>query len=178
VAVGLGFVVGDGVSAQSAGAFGSEPRIAATASLQDAQGRPVGSARLQQTPHGVLVKIELTDVSPGTHAIHVHDVGRCEGPTFDTAGGHVSPPGRQHGFLNPRGHHAGDLPNVNVPASKQLTVEQLVADVTLDSGPQSLLDDNGSAVVIHAGSDDYATDPAGDSGPRIACGRIIAEKKP
>jgi Cu-Zn family superoxide dismutase len=85
---------------------------------------------------------------------------------------HPLPGGEVGGFLNPRGPHAGDLPNIEVPATTQLSVEYVIADVTLDPGPRSLLDSNGSALVIHSGKDDYLSDPAGESGDRLACGAI------
>jgi Cu-Zn family superoxide dismutase len=120
-----------------------------------------------------LLKLELKDVPSGVHAVHIHEVGRCDAPTFESAGAHVAASGRQHGFLATAGPHAGDLPNLEVPATKTLAVEHFVRDVTLAAGPTSLLDADGSAIVIHAAKDDYVTDPAGNSGDRIACGRIV-----
>ena len=141
----------------------------------DGEGRSIGEVRLQQTPHGVLVKIDLVNATPGIHALHFHKVGKCDRPSFESAGGHVEPAARQHGFLNPNGPHAGDLPNLDVPTTKRLAVEYVVVNVTLDRGSRSLLDADGSALVIHAGKDDYASDPAGNSGDRLACARIVAE---
>jgi Cu-Zn family superoxide dismutase len=176
VAIGSALVASTSPSAQTpTRTSGSSPALTASASLMDTQGRNVGEARLQQTPHGVLLKLELRNATPGVHALHIHEVGRCEGPSFESAGGHFAPSGRQHGFLNARGPHAGDLPNIEVPATTQLTVEHLVSDVTLEPGSHSLLDINGSAIVIHTGKDDYTTEPAGDSGERIACGRITLD---
>ena len=154
------------------GTAGTSAEPTARASLTDAQGRSIGEARLQQSPHGVLVKIDLRNATPGVHALHIHTVGRCEAPKFESAGGHFAPSGRQHGFLHARGPHAGDLPNLEVPPTGQLSVEYLVSDVTLEAGTRSLLDADGSSIVIHAGKDDYASDPAGNSGDRIACGKI------
>jgi Cu-Zn family superoxide dismutase len=139
----------------------------------DANARSVGQAYLQQAPHGVLLKLDLKNATPGVHGLHIHDVGRCDGPSFESAGGHFNPTNRQHGFLNPRGPHAGDLPNIEVPSTTQHAVEYFLADLTLDSGPRSLMDANGAAIVIHAGRDDYMSDPAGESGDRLACGPII-----
>ena len=173
VTMALGMFAGDGVTAQTpTGTTGTSAAPTTSAPLIDAQGRPVGEARLQQTPNGLLLKLELRNATPGTHAIHIHQVGRCDAPSFESAGGHFGPGNKGHGFLNSRGPHAGDLPNLEVPATGQLSVEHLLKDVTLDGGPASLLDGDGSALVIHAEKDDYASDPAGKSGDRIACGRI------
>ncbi len=151
--------------------------LTAAATFIDGERRTIGQARLQQTPHGVLLKIELTNATPGIHAVHVHKVGKCDVPSFESAGDHVDTAAQKHGFLNPAGPHAGDLPNLDVPASNKLSVEYLVADVTLSSGPRSLLDADGSALVIHAGKDDYATDPSGGAGDRLACAIIAADRR-
>lgn len=155
--------------------FAQEETTPATAgaNLIDAQGRGVGQASLQETPHGVLLKLELKNATPGIHGLHIHDVARCDRPSFESAGGHFNPSKKQHGFLIPGGPHAGDLPNIEVPATTQLSVEYLLDGVTLRPGPQSLLDASGTAIVIHAGKDDYMTDPAGESGNRLACGEIV-----
>jgi Cu-Zn family superoxide dismutase len=144
----------------------------ASAPLKDAQGKEVGSVNLAQTPHGVLINVAVKGLPPGEHAFHVHAVGKCE-PPFTSAGGHFNPGGKKHGLLVAEGHHAGDMPNLHVPQSGDLTVEILNADIALDKGkPNSVFDADGSAIVIHAGSDDYKGDPAGNAGGRIACGVI------
>ena len=171
-AVLTGTAVGD--ADRSAGSTRTaQPSITAVANLIDANGRGIGRVRLRQAARGLLVEVNLEGAVPGVHGVHVHDVGRCERPTFASAGGHFNPTGRQHGFLNPRGHHSGDLPNIEVPAGGRLTAEYFVADLTLEAGARSLLDDDGAAIVLHAGRDDYATDPAGESGDRLACGQIV-----
>jgi Cu-Zn family superoxide dismutase len=134
----------------------------------------VGEARLRQTPHGVLVRLELGNATPGVHGLHLHEIGRCDAPTFASAGGHFAPGGRQHGYLNGNGPHAGDLPNVFVPKSLRYTADYVLENVTLDPGPRSLLDEDGSALVLHGFADDYMTNPAGGAGDRLACGVIIA----
>jgi superoxide dismutase, Cu-Zn family len=144
----------------------------ASATLEDAHGRSIGEAHLRQTPHGVLLAVDLVNAPPGTHGLHIHEVGTCEGPSFKSAGGHYNPSGTQHGFLNSNGPHAGDLANIEIPKTGQLSVEQFLADVRLEPDPKSLLDDNGSAIVLHSTKDDYASDPAGMAGDRLACGEI------
>ena len=159
------------------GTTGSRLAATASANLVDSQGRSVGQALLQQAPHGVLLKLDLKNATPGVHGLHIHDVGRCDRPSFDSAGGHFNPTNRQHGFLNPRGPHAGDLPNIEVPATTQHAVEYFLADLTIEPGPRSLGDQNGSSIVIHAVKDDHVTDPAGESGDRLACGQIVRSEK-
>ena len=141
--------------------------------LRNAAGETMGTARLTQTPHGVLVRAEFTDLPPGTHAFHIHETGKCE-PPFQSAGGHFNPDGRQHGFRNAQGYHAGDLPNLEVPESGAYTVEHLVRRASLGPATDfSLVDGDGSALVVHRGADDYRTDPAGNAGERIACGVVV-----
>jgi Cu-Zn family superoxide dismutase len=144
----------------------------ASAPLKNAEGKEIGSANLTQTPHGVLINLSVKGLPPGEHAIHVHAVGKCE-PPFTSAGGHFNPQSKKHGMLAAEGYHAGDMPNLHIPQSGDLAVEILNANITLEKGkPNSVFDADGSAVVIHAGSDDYKSDPAGDAGGRIACGVI------
>jgi Cu-Zn family superoxide dismutase len=173
LAIGIALVVWGIPSAQGQAPAGTRLAATASATLVDTEGRSVGQAHFQQAPHGVLFKLDLKNATPGVHGLHLHDVGRCQGPSFESAGGHFNPSNRQHGFLNSRGPHAGDLPNIEVPATTQFSVEYFLADVTIETGPQSLTDNNGSSIVIHAGKDDYATEPAGESGDRLACGQIV-----
>jgi len=144
----------------------------AKATLKNAEGKEVGTAALTETPAGVLIKLSVKGVPPGERAFHVHGVGKCE-PPFTSAGPHFNPGAKKHGLMAAEGHHAGDLPNLHVPADGALVVEVLNREVTLEKGkPGSLLGGQGTALVIHAGKDDYKTDPAGDAGGRIACGLI------
>src|SRR5437899_597595 len=147
-------------------------RPAARAELRDASGRAVGPARLEQVGDGVHLVLELTGLPPGVHAVHLHAVGRCDPPDFASAGGHFNPAKRQHGLQNPQGPHAGDLPNITVAADGTGRLETTTNRVTLSSGETSVFDTDGSALVVHAGPDDFKTDPTGNSGARIACGVI------
>ncbi len=139
--------------------------------LKDASGKGVGMVLLTDTPHGVLMKVTLMGIAAGPHAFHVHAVGKCE-PPFTSAGGHFNPDSRQHGAMNEMGMHAGDMPNVVVPADGNLTFDVLNPNVTFKAGPNSLFKDGGTALMLHGGADDYKGDPAGNAGPRIACGVI------
>jgi len=144
----------------------------AKATLKTADGKDAGAATLTQTPSGVLIALSAKNLPAGEHAFHVHAVGKCEAP-FTSAGGHFNPETKKHGLMASDGHHAGDMPNLHVPASGDIAVEVVNASITLDKGkPNSVFGPNGTALVVHAGKDDYKTDPTGDAGGRIACGVI------
>ncbi len=149
----------------------ASPVYKAQAVLKDAAGKEVGTATFSTTPNGALLDLNLTAAQPGVHAIHVHAVGKCEPPDFKSAGPHFNPDQTKHGIMSQEGPHAGDLPNIHVPADGKFEVEILDPVVTL-SQESALLDADGSSIVIHAGPDDYKTDPAGNAGDRIACGII------
>ena len=136
--------------------------------LADGAGKSVGTAKLTQTAHGVLISVDLHDLKPGTHAIHLHETGKCEGPAFKTAGGHFNPFKKQHGFMTGEGPHAGDLPNIDVAKDGTAKAEFIAHDASLET----LQDADGSALVLHAKADDYKSQPAGDAGDRVACGVI------
>jgi len=144
----------------------------ARATLKDANGKDVGAATLTQTPGGVLIAVSLKGLPAGEHAFHVHAVGKCE-PPFTSAGGHFNPGNKKHGLMAAEGHHAGDMPNLHIPASGELAVEVLNSAITLEKDkPNTVFDADGSALVIHANKDDYKTDPTGEAGGRIACGIV------
>lgn len=140
----------------------------ASAAMMNANGESVGAVTLRETPQGTLLHAKLENLPAGAHAFHVHAVGVCE-PPFKSAGGHFNPGGAKHGIDSAEGMHAGDMPNIHVPESGALEIEVLNTQLHLDA---SLFDEDGAAIVIHDGPDDYVTDPAGAAGPRIACGVI------
>jgi len=145
--------------------------------LHDVTGRRVGTVAFSETYAGLLVRGSVNDLGLGPHGIHLHSVGKCEGPRtpgeapFTSAGGHFNPEQRAHGFNNQHGHHLGDMPNIVTPPAGKLEFEFIVPGVAL-RGAFGLLDADGASIVVHATADDYLTDPAGNSGARIACGVI------
>lgn len=145
----------------------------ATADFQNAEGNSIGSAVLTQTPAGVLIEVDVTDLPAGEHGFHIHETGTCDPETdFESAGGHYAPNDRNHGFKDEQGPHAGDMPNQFVQDDGVLSADIINPNVTLGSGTGNLFDDDGSAIVIHANADDYTSQPSGDAGARLACAVI------
>jgi Cu-Zn family superoxide dismutase len=151
---------------------GGEARAqVAEAELLDAEGASIGTVTLTEMARGVHILAEASGLPQGVHAFHIHAVGICE-PPFTSAGGHFNPTEEEHGWNNPQGYHAGDLPNVHVQEDGVLAIEYFTSAVTLGEGETTLFDADGSAIVVHEGPDDYHTDPTGDAGARIACAVI------
>ena len=145
-----------------------EPRGGVPMPLIGATGQSIGTVRAWQTAGGVSFRIDATGLPHGIHGLHAHAVGRCDAPEFTTAGPHWNPANRKHGTNNPAGPHAGDMPNVEVAANGTLGTTLVLPGASM----ASLLDADGAALVLHAAADDYATDPSGNSGARIACAVI------
>jgi Cu-Zn family superoxide dismutase len=143
-----------------------------SATLRDAQGAAVGTATLTEADGGVRVSVSVKGVAPGLHGLHVHAAGKCEGPDFKSAGPHFNPAAREHGLDNPKGSHAGDMPNLEVGPDGSGSGQFLARGASLGPGPGSLFPEGGTAIVLHAAADDGKTDPAGNAGARIACGVI------
>ena len=152
----------------------AEDAATAKAELKDAKAQDVGVASFTQTPAGVLIRLSVRSMPGGEHAFHIHAVGKCEPPDFASAGGHFNPTNTHHGIMSGPGH-AGDMPNLHIPADGSLDIEVLNTAVTLDKDwPNSVFHPGGTAIVIHAGKDDYTSDPAGNAGGRIVCG-VVAQ---
>lgn len=141
--------------------------------LKNQKGKKAGEARLMQTPEGLEITVEASHLKPGTHAIHFHETAKCETPDFKSAGGHFNPYHKEHGLKNKKGPHAGDLENIIVEENGTVQATVFAKHVTLEKWRKnSLLDQDGSALVIHSNADDNHSQPSGDAGDRVLCGEI------
>ena len=151
------------------------PKPRAVAKVVDQSGEKLGTVDFAQTGHGVLITYDLHGLAPGAHAIHVHTSGNCDAKTkFTSAGPHFSPDATKlHGYMTKGGPHPGDLPNAFAAADGTLHAATISNMFSLGNGKKSIFDRDGAAIVIHAKGDDYASQPAGNSGDRVACGVIV-----
>jgi Cu-Zn family superoxide dismutase len=154
----------------------AKPKDSIVVPIKTSTGDDAGTATLSATKKGVQIKLDLKNLPVGEHGVHVHAKALCDGPDFKSAGPHFNPDNKQHGFENPLGHHAGDLPkNVTIGEGHVGQATFNVNYISLDpSAPNSIIANGGTSIVIHEKADDMKTDPSGNSGNRIACGVISA----
>ena len=139
-------------------------------------GAALGSVSLSDGAGGATMSVTASGMPAGVHGIHLHEKGLCDGPKFDSAGGHWNPGAKKHGRDNPAGAHLGDLANLEVGGDGRATVNTMVAGAMMSSGANMLADADGTSLVVHAKPDDYKTDPSGDSGDRVACAVLAGPK--
>jgi superoxide dismutase, Cu-Zn family len=156
---------------------GQPPAIGAVADIIDLAGKSVGNARFRQGPHGVVIDLAVTGLAPGMHGVHLHATGQCDaGDKFASAAHHMGLNAKPHGFLHPKDHHAGDLPNLIVQADGTAAAQFYANDIRISGkvgkGEMLLLDADSSSLIIHDKADDHFTQPSGGAGGRIACGTI------
>jgi Cu-Zn family superoxide dismutase len=145
-------------------------RASLKAEVKDATGKTLGTALFAEEEHHLLVFLDLKGLPIGEHAVHIHEGRTCVAPEFKSAGEHFNPESKQHGFMNPQGHHAGDFRETIVVGPAGTVHMQLVsADLSLTNPSKTVM---GHSIVIHAQKDDQVTNPSGNSGARIACGVI------
>ena len=152
----------------------SQSGAGATATLMDAGGATKGTATFRQTGGGLQIALSAMGMTPGPKGLHFHMTGRCDAPDFTTAGGHWNPSAMKHGKDAEMGPHMGDLPNIEIGADGRGRIITTMPDAMLTGGEMPLMDADGAAIIIHAGPDDYRTDPSGNSGARLACGVVTA----
>jgi Cu-Zn family superoxide dismutase len=153
--------------------------------LVSPQGDPFAVATFTEAADGLTIAVTSDDsgLEPGEHGVHIHEFGLCtpaEGDQpFADAGRHANPMGHQHGGPDDAEAHAGDLGNLVVEEDGSIDFTITTDQLTLVPGEDhSLADEDGSAIVIHAGPDDLKTDPSGESGSRVACGTIFQHPAP
>lgn len=149
------------------------PPTSATATMRDFVGNKIGTVTFADTHSGILISGTVSGLGLGSHGMHIHEFGQCT-PPFTSAGDHFNPGKKRHGFKSPAGPHAGDLPNIDMPAAGTLHFDVLMAGMTL-KGPNGILGPSGASLIIHMTADNYTTDPTGNSGGRQACGVIVED---
>jgi superoxide dismutase, Cu-Zn family len=146
------------------------------APILNTDGKEIGKVSFAEADDGVTISILAEGISPGVHGVHIHETGVCTPPDFTSAGAHLNPTDKEHGFENPKGFHLGDLPNIEVGEDGKVSAKVTTTEITLKKNAENtVLDSDGSALVIHEEADDYKTDPSGNSGDRIACAAITSK---
>ena len=164
----LAAILGGAFQANAHESHADDKEFAAKAMLHNSAQKPIGHVNLEQGANGVLVSIVAQNIGEGWHAFHIHETGDCSGEGFKSAGGHAHGAHKHHGFVEGKGMHLGDMPNIWAHKDGTAKAQAFLQDVTL----ADLIDEDGSAVIVHAAKDDYKSQPSGAAGARIACGVI------
>jgi Cu-Zn family superoxide dismutase len=152
---------------------GAAPAAEGGVPLRDTTGREVGTVALRQRGDRVEASVRVSGLPPGTHGIHLHEIGRCQPPAFQSAGPDLNPGGtRRHGHRHPQGHHTGDLGNITLGADGKGEHTFSITNPQAQGGLAMFLGGLGRSLVIHANPDDELSQPDGKSGPRIACAEL------
>lgn len=141
--------------------------------LYNASGDTVGKAKVTQKTSGVKIDIKAEGFTPGAHGLHIHEIGECKAPRFTSAGNHFNPNNKKHGLLHPKGAENGDLPNVIADDKGMIKAEIDAPQISLTEGKTTIHRKEGASIIITENPDDGMTQPAGNSGNRIACGVIV-----
>ena len=165
-----GLLAGAGLAACSSDDGAEGVGETAMAAMAGADGAAMGTVTMEQGPNGVLISADVSGLAPGAHGFHIHDAGACT-PDFSAAGSHFSPSGHGHGFMYGDDQHAGDLPNLYAAGDGTARADVFTNKITLAADADTtVFDDDGSAIIIHAGPDSYGAEPG--AGDRVACGVI------
>lgn len=154
----------------------STDKVVAMAQIVNTSGKKIGVASFLSTDNGVKISVQVMGLTPGKHGIHIHQVGKCDAPDFKSAGGHFNPSKHEHGLMNKKGSHNGDMANIEIDKSGNGSVIMENKMISLGSGTNSLLKLDGTSIIIHAKADDQTSQPAGKAGDRVGCGVIEALK--
>jgi Cu-Zn family superoxide dismutase len=146
----------------------------ASANLAPTKGNQVsGTVSFVQHGDSVVVEAHLVGLTPGLHGFHIHEKGDCTAADASSAGAHFNPHKSSHGGPQVAPRHAGDLGNITADGAGVAQYKVEVTGISLDTGADSII---GRAVIVHGNPDDLRTQPAGNAGPRIACGLISKGK--
>ncbi|MBM7554861.1 superoxide dismutase family protein [Thalassobacillus pellis] len=170
--MGTRFVIGLSFAILLLSSCQQSERTSLKVGMYNPAGDMIGTAKLTERPEGVEVKLSVEGLEAGPHGFHVYEFPKCEAPDFKSAGNHFNPTSKIHGLMNPEGAHIGDLPNVEADGSGMVDTEVMIREATLKDGKYSLLKGDGTSLIITEDQDDGFSQPAGDSGNRIACGLI------
>jgi Cu-Zn family superoxide dismutase len=167
-------VGGFAAQAQTPGEKSSTPSKAVAVLHPTAGNKVTGTVTFTEVADGVQVRAEITGLTPGNHGFHVHEFGDCSAADASSAGAHFNPTHKPHGGPDSAERHVGDMGNIQADASGKAKLEYVDHEMSLTNDERSVI---GRSAVVHAKADDLKSQPAGDSGARVACGVIGRAKE-